>query len=142
MLFRSDGTLIQAWAGQKSFKPKAGGAASPPDDPGNATVDFHGERRTNATHVSTTDPDARLYKKAKGQEAKLSYLGHVLIDNRHGLVVNSRLTTATGRAEWEAGLAVVKDVPGRHRITVGGDRGFDDRGFVDSLRSLDRKSVV
>jgi len=134
--FSVDGTLIQAWAGQKSFMPKDGGAAPPPDDPGNPTVDFHGAKRTNATHASTTDPDARLYKKATGQEAKLCYLGHVLIENRHGLVVNSRLTTASGRAEWEAGFAMVKDVPGRHRITVGGDRGFDDAGFVDSLRSL------
>ena len=134
--FSVDGTLIQAWAGQKSFKPKDQDDDPSPDDPGNPDVNFRGEKRTNATHASTTDPDARLYKKGKGQEAKLGFLGHVLIENRHGLVVNSRLTTAGGRAEWEAGFAMVKDVPGRHRITVGGDRGFDDRGFVDSLRSL------
>ncbi len=134
--FSVDGTLIQAWAGQKSFKAKDGGDAPPPDDPGNPTVNFHGEKRTNATHASTTDPDARLYKKGKGQEAKLCYLGHVLIENRHGLVVSSRLTTAGGRAEWEAGFEMVRDLPGRHRVTVGGDKGYDDTGFVDSLRSL------
>jgi transposase len=135
--FSVDGTLIQAWAGQKSFKPKDGGPAAPPDDPGNATVDFRGEKRANTTHASTTDPDARLYKKATGQEAKLCFLGHVLIEHRNGLVVNSRLTTATGRAEWEAGVAMAKDLRGRHRVTVAGDRGYDDRGFVESLRSLD-----
>lgn len=134
--FSVDGTLIQAWAGQKSFKAKDGGNTPPPDDPGNPTVNFHGEKRTNATHASTTDPDARLYKKGKGQEARLCYLGHVLIENRHGLVVNSRLTTAGGRAEWEAGFEMVRDLPGRHRVTVGGDKGYDDAGFVDSLRSL------
>ena len=77
-----------------------------------------------------------MYKKATGQEAKLCFLGHVLIENRHGLVVNSRLTTASGRAEWEAGLAMTQDVGGRHRITIAGDRGYDDRGFVDRLRNL------
>lgn len=135
--FSVDGTLIQAWAGQKSFQPKDGTGRGPTDDdPGNPTVDFHGERRSNKTHASTTDPDARLFKKTKGAEAKLGYLGHVLIENRHGLVVNGRLTTASGRAEWEAGFAMVKEVPGRHRVTVGGDRGYDDAGYVDSLRSL------
>jgi transposase len=133
--FSVDGTLIQAWAGQKSFVRK-GTTPRPPDDPGNPTVDFHGEKRTNATHASVTDSDALLYKKAKGDAAKLAYLGHVLIENRHGLVVNSRVTRASGRAEWEAGFAMVRAVPGQHRITVGGDRGFDDAGFVDSLRSL------
>jgi len=96
--FSVDGTLIQAWAGQKSFVRK-GTMPPPPDDPGNPTVNFHGEKRSNATHASITDADALLFKKAKGHEAKLCYLGHVLIENRHGLVVNSRLTQATGRAE-------------------------------------------
>jgi transposase len=135
--FSVDGTLIQAWAGQKSFQRKEGTGHGPTDDdPGNPTVDFHGERRSNTTHASTTDPDARLFKKTKGGEAKLCYQGHVLIENRHGLVVNGRLTTASGRAEWEAGFAMVRDVPGDHPITVGADRGYDDAGFVDSLRSL------
>ena len=133
--FSVDGTLIQAWAGQKSFVRK-GTTPRPPDDPGNPTVDFHGEKRTNATHTSVTDSDALLYKKARGDAAKLAYLGHVLIENRHGLVVNSRVTRASGRAEWEAGFAMARAVPGKHRITVGGDRAFDDAGFVDSLRSL------
>src|SRR2546425_6951541 len=97
--FSVDGTLIQAWAGQKSFVRK-GTTPPPPDDPGNPTVNFHGEKRSNATHASITDSDALLYKKAKGHEAKLCYLGHVLIENRHGFVVNSRLTRATGRWEW------------------------------------------
>src|SRR4030095_5603778 len=102
-----DGTLIQAWAGQKSFVRK-GTAPPPPDDPGNPTVNFHGETRSNATHAAITDSDAPLFTKAKGDEAKLCYLGHVLIENRHGLVVNSRLTRATGRAEWEAAWAMAK----------------------------------
>lgn len=134
--FSVDGTLIQAWAGQKSFRPKDGTEPPSPDDPGNPTVDFHGAKRTNETHASTTDPDARLYKKAKGQEAKLCFLGHVLIENRNGLVVDGQLTTATGRAEREAAAAMVKRRPRRHRVTVAGDRGFDDRGFVESMRRL------
>ena len=107
--FTVDGTLIEAWAGQKSFKRKEGEPPSPPDDPGNPSIDFRGERRTNATHGSTTDPEARLYKKAKGQEAKLCYLGHVLMENRHGLVVETRVTQATGTAEREAALAHAVD---------------------------------
>jgi hypothetical protein len=130
-----DGTLIQAWAGQKSFQPK-GSTPPPPDDPGNPTVDFHGEKRANATHASITDSDALLYKKAKGHEAKLSYLGHVLIENRHGLVVNTRLTRATGRAEWDAAWAMARQIPGRRRATLGGDRGYDARDFVACLRTL------
>jgi hypothetical protein len=98
--FTVDGTLIEAWAWQKSFKLKeAEPPSQPPDDPGNPSIDFRGERRTNATHASTTHPEARLYKKAKGQEAKLSYLGHVLMENRHGLVVDTYVTQATGTAE-------------------------------------------
>ena len=90
----------------------------PPDDPGNPSVDFRGERRTNATHASTTDLEARLYKKASGQEAKLCFLGHVLMENRHGLVVNTRLTQATGTAEREAALALIRERSGRQRVTV------------------------
>jgi transposase len=97
--FTVDGTLIEAWAGQKSFKPRTGTPLPPADsDPGNPSVDFRGQKRTNDTHASTTDPDAQLYKKAKGQEAKLGFLGHVLMENRHGLVVETRLTKATGTA--------------------------------------------
>ncbi len=133
--FSVDGTLIQAWAGQKSFVRK-GTIPPPPDDPGNPTVNFHGEKRSNATHASITDSDALLFKKAKGHEAKLCYLGHVVIENRHGLVVNSRLTRATGRAEWEAAWAMAKEIPGRRRATLGADKHYDDRDFVECLRTL------
>ena len=133
--FSVDGTLIQAWAGQKSFVRK-GTTPPPPDDPGNPTVNFHGEKRSNATHASITDSDALLFKKATGHEAKLSYLGHVVIENRHGLVVNSRLTRATGRAEWEAAWAMAKQIPGRRRATLGADKHYDDRDFVTCVRTL------
>jgi transposase len=133
--FTVDGTLIEAWAGQKSFKKKTASPPAPPDDPGNPTVDFRGERRTNATHASTTDPDARLYKKATGQEAKLCFLGHVLMENHHGLVVNTRVTAATGTAEREAALALVDARPRRRRITVGGDKNYDTAEFVEALRT-------
>src|SRR5438132_13192225 len=133
--FSVDGTLIQAWAGQKSFVRK-GTTPPPPDDPGNPTVNFHGEKRSNATHASITDSDALLFKKATGHEAKLSYLGHVVIENRHGLVVNSRLARATGRAEGEDAWAMAKQIPGRRRATLGGDKHYDDRDFVGCLRTL------
>jgi transposase len=133
--FSVDGTLIQAWAGQKSFV-RTGTTPPPPDDPGNPTVNFHREKRSNATHASLTDSDALLFKKAKGHEAKLCYLGHVLIEHRHGLVVHSRLTRATGRAEWEAAWAMAKQIPGRHRVTVSGDKHYDARDFVACLRTL------
>ncbi len=110
--FTVDGTLIEAWASQKSFKKKSETAgAPPPDDPGNPTVDFRGEKRSNETHQSTTDPDARLYKKAQGQEAQLGYLGHALMENRNGLVVEPRLTLASGTAEREAALEMIKARP-------------------------------
>jgi transposase len=124
--FTVDGTLIEAWAGQKSFKRKeAESPTPPPDDPGNPSIDFRGERRTNTTHASTTDPEARLYKKAKGQEAKLAYLGHVLMENRHGLVVDTAVTQATGTAEREAALTMAETIPGRQRITMGADKNYD-----------------
>jgi hypothetical protein len=135
--FTVDGTLIEAWAGQKSFKKKGPPALpDPPDDPGNPSINFRGERRTNATHASTTDPEARLYKKAQGREAKLCYLGHVLMENRHGLVLDTRLTQATGTAEREAALAMAEEIPGQHRVTLGGDRNYDTQAFVSDLREL------
>jgi len=135
--FTVDGTLIEAWAGQKSFKLKTDAApVLPPDDPGNPSVDFRGERRTNATHASTTDPEARLYKKAAGQEAKLCFLGHVLMENRHGLVVNTRLTPATGTAERAAAVALLDARPTTRRITLGGDKNYDTHQFVQDLRAL------
>jgi transposase len=134
--FTVDGTLIEAWAGQKSFKPKAEPApVAPPDDPGNPSVDFRGERRTNATHASTTDPEARLYKKAAGQEAKLCFLGHVLMEHRHGLVVNATVTPATGTAEREAAIALLKSRSTTRRITLGGDKNYDTHQFVQDLRA-------
>jgi transposase len=132
--FTVDGTLIEAWASLESFRPKD---APPPEGGGrNPEVDFHGERRLNRTHTSTTDPEARLFKKAKGKEAKLCFMGHVLMENRHGLVVAPRLTQATGTAEREAAVALVEAVPGRQRITVGGDKAYDTQEFVQSLRAL------
>jgi len=134
--FTVDGTLIEAWASQKSFKKKSETAgAPPPDDPGNPTVNFRGEKRSNETHQSTTDPDARLYKKAQGQEAQLGYLGHALMENRNGLVVEPRLTLASGTAEREAALEMVKARPGAGRITVGADKTSDTANWVQQVRA-------
>ena len=132
--FTVDGTLLEAWAGQKSFRRKDQ-PPTPPDDPGNPTVNFHHERRSNATHQSTTDPDSRLFKKAKGHEAKLAYLGEVLMENRHGLVVDACVVPATGTGERDAAVSLIAGLPGP-RITVGGDKGYDTRGFVATLRAL------
>jgi transposase len=128
--FTVDGTLIEAWASLKSFRPKN---APPPEGGGgrNPEVNFHGEKRLNQTHASTTDPEARLFKKGKGKEAKLCFMGHVRMENRHGLVISPRLTVATGTAEREA-EAMVEGVPGLHRITVGGDKAYDTRGVRPS----------
>jgi transposase len=130
--FTVDGTLIEAWAGLKSFK-KKGAPSPPPDDPGNPTVNFHGERRSNATHASTTDPEARLMRKGSQHEAKLSYQGHVLMENRHGLVVDSCLTQASGIAERETALAMAMNLP--PGATLGADKGYDTAGFVAGLRA-------
>jgi len=134
--FTVDGTLIEAWAGHKSFKPKDGGGKGeqPPEDPGNPTVDFHGERRSNATHQSTTDPEARLARKGPGKEAKLSYAGHVLMENRNGLAVNGEVTQADGRAEPQAAIAMVEQIPGQHRVTLGADKGYDRKELVQEMR--------
>jgi transposase len=133
--FTVDGTLIEAWAGQKSFKKKQEASPKPPaDDAGNPSVDFRGEKRTNDTHESTTDRDARLFKKAQGQEAKLGYLGHLLAENRNGLAVNTRLTLATGRAEREAALAMAEEIPGVHHLTLGADKNYDTQAFVREIR--------
>ena len=131
--FTVDGTLIEAWAGLKSFK-KKGTEDPPPDDPGNPTVDFHGERRSNTTHASTTDPEARLARKGSGKEAKLAYQGHALMENRHGLVIDTCVTQAVGTAEREAAAAMATNL--RRGATVGADKGYDTRGFVAALRSL------
>ncbi len=133
--FTVDGTLIEAWAGLKSFRRKDA-APTPPDDPGNPTVNFHGERRSNATHASTTDPEAQLFRKGNAHEAKLSYQGHVLMENRHGLAVDGVLTAATGYAEREAAFAMIAGVAGGRRVTVGADKAYDTAAFVEGLRSL------
>ena len=132
--FTVDGTLLEAWASQKSFQRKDAPEGPPPEDPGNPTVDFHKEKRTNETHQSTTDPDARLARKGKGKEAKLSYAGHVLMENRNGLVVNVRLTQATGTAEREAAVEMVDDIPGPKQVTVGADKNYDAEAMVQQLR--------
>jgi IS5 family transposase len=136
--FTVDGTLIEAWAGQKSFQPRNQDhdPLNPPpaDRGGNPTVNWHKEKRSNATHESRTDPMARLYKKTRGAEARLGYLGHAVTENRHGLVVDVRLTQATGTAEREAALEMVGNKPLWKRVTLGGDRGYDTRGFVAATR--------
>jgi hypothetical protein len=132
--FTVDGTLIEAWAGHKSFKRKGDDQQTRPDDPGNPSVDFHGERRTNATHQSTTDPESRLARKGSGKEAKLCYAGHVQMDNRHGLVVNTRLTQASGNAEPAAALAMAAEIAGQGRVTLGADKGYDQKELVRALR--------
>jgi transposase len=131
--FTVDGTLLEAWASLKSFRAKDEGPTPPPDDPGNPTVNFHGEARRNDTHQSTTDPDARLARKGTGQEAKLAYAGPVLLDNRHGLVANVCVTAATGTAEREAALVLLAEAP--DAVTVGGDKGFDVPSFVAGVRA-------
>jgi transposase len=134
--FTVDGTLIEAWASLKSFKKKeAGQTTPPPEDPGNPTVDFHAEQRSNETHQSTTDPEARLYRKGPGKEAKLNYLGHVLMENRHGLAVQRELTPATGTAEREAAVALIAAQAPQGGVTLGGDKNYDTQGCVADLRA-------
>jgi transposase len=129
--FSVDGTLIQAWASMKSFRPKDG--PPPPSGGGNVEVDFRGQKRSNDTHQSTTDPECRLYKKAEGQESKLCYLGHALMDNRHGLAVDGCVTPATGTAEREAALDMVNAIKSEGQITLGADKGYDAAEFVTDL---------
>ena len=133
--FSVDGTMIEAWASIKSFKPKDG-SGEPPAVGRNSEVDFRGQPRSNETHASTTDPDARLYKKAAGQAAKLCHLGHVLMENGNGLVVAAAVTKATGTAEREAAIEMVGALEGSHRITVGGDKAYDTADFVADMREL------
>jgi transposase len=135
--FSVDGTLLEAWASDKSFQPKdGGGQAPPPDDPGNPTVNFRGQRRSNETHASTTDPEAKLARKGEGKESKLSYSGNLLVENRNGLIVNATAWEANGRAERDAALVMLEQVPGNGRITAGGDKGFDTRDFVAECRHM------
>jgi transposase len=135
--FSVDGTRIEAWASQKSFQRKDGSGAPPSDsDPGNPTVNFHGEKRSNETHESTTDPEARLARKSGGHEAKLSYCGNVLIENRNGFVVDAELLQANGTAERDAALLMLERVPGVERVTVGADKGYDSKEFVSETRQM------
>ena len=134
--FTVDGTLLEAWASHKSFRPKDH-SSEPPDDPKNPTVNFHGETRRNDTHHSTTDPDARLYKKAGGREAKLGYLGHLLTENRHGLIVDTAITAATGTGERDAAIMMLGELPlTTRRVTVGADKLYDTRAWVTAVRQM------
>jgi transposase len=133
--FSVDGTLIEAWASMKSFRSK-NGSDFPPDGGRNSARNFRREKRSNETHASTTDPDAKLYRKGDGQESRLCYMGHVLMENRHGLAVAANITQATGTAERQTALDLIDSHrPGRRRITVGADKGFDVEGFVHDLRT-------
>jgi transposase len=135
--FTVDGTLIEAWAGHKSFVPRRKSKGDDPPGNGgsrNPTVDFHGRERTNETHWSITDKAARMFRKGLGKEAKLVYMGHVLMENRHGLIVNTRVTQATGYAEREAAVAMVDEIPGAQRATLAADKGYDAADFVARLR--------
>jgi transposase len=134
--FTVDGTLLEAWASLKSFCPKDGSRNPQAGGEKNPEVDFHGEKRTNDTHQSTTDPEALLAKKGKGKEARLSFMGHILMENRNGLVVDVALTQATGTAEREAALEMLGEIPSKRRITVGGDKNYDTKEFVTECRSM------
>ena len=134
--FTVDGTLLEACASLKSFQNRDGEPSTPPEDPGNLTVDFHGETRRNDTHVSRTDPDALLARKGAGKEAKLSYSGHVLMENRNGLIADVEVLHATGTAERDAALLMLEALPGDHPVTVGADKGYDTKDFVEEARNV------
>jgi transposase len=134
--FTVDGTLLEAWASLKSFRPRDGSGNPPAGGEKNPEVDFHGEKRTNDTHQSTTDPKAMLARKGRGKEARLCFMGHVLMENRNGLVVDVAMTQATGTAERKAALEMLGKIPGKRRITVGGDKNYDTKDFVRSCRSM------
>ncbi len=134
--FSVDGTLIEAWASQKSFQRKDQAGTAPPDDPGNPTVNFHGEERRNDTHASKTDPEARLARKSSGHESKLAYCGNLLIENRNGLVVDTELIECSGTAERDAALQMAERIDGAGRVTLAADKGYDTRGLVSEMRAL------
>jgi transposase len=134
--FTVDGTLLEACASLKSFQKKGAAKHDDPDDPGNPSVNFHGEQRSNETHESSTDPDAQLARKGRGKEAKLSYCGNLLIENGNGLIANAELVQATGTAERHAALLLIEQIPGEQRVTVGADKGYDTREFVAECRRM------
>src|SRR5215203_3627668 len=131
--FSVDGTLVDAWASMKSFRPKDG-SGEPPSAGRNGERDFRKEKRSNETHASTTDPDARLYRKADGRESRLCFMGHVLMENRNGLAVDAALTRATGTAEREAALSMLDRRPRGGRVKLGADKAYDVSAFVQDLR--------
>jgi len=134
--FTVDGTLLEAWASAKSFEPKDKKQGPSPDDPGNPTVNFRGEKRSNETHESKTDPEARLARKGEGKESKLSYSGNLLVENRNGLIVDAEVFQANGTAERDAALIMLEQIPGTQPVTVGGDKAFDTRDFVNECRHM------
>src|SRR5260221_11413331 len=134
--FTVDGSLLEAWASAKRFQPQNKKSSPPPDDPGNPTLDYRGEKRSNETHESKSDPEAQLARKGAGKEAKLSYSGNLLVENRNGLIVDSRVWEATGTAERYAALEMLQELPGSGRVTVGGDKGFDTADFVRGCRNI------
>jgi transposase len=136
--FSVDGTLLEAWASQKSFKPKDGSDGNDPNQGGgrNAEADFHGQKRTNETHASVTDPDARLARKGAGKEGRLCYAGHLIIENRNGLVVGTLVNEAMGNAERDGADALVSDIAGSHRITIGADKGYDRADMLARMRVM------
>lgn len=133
--FSVDGTLIEAWASMKSFRPKDG-SGEPPGPGRNSERDFRGEKRSNETHASSTDPDARLFRKSAGQSSTLCHMGHVLMENRNGLVVDTQTTLATGTAEREAATGMVENLPAGQRVTLGADKAYDTQDFVAAMRRL------
>src|SRR5438445_12715551 len=130
-----DGTLLEAWASVKSYQRKDAKNAIPPDDPGDATLDFHGEKRSNQTHASKTDPDAKMARKGKGKEAKLSYNGNLLVENRHGLIVNTEVFEGNGTAERDAALVMLEQITGTKKDNVGGDKAYDTADSVAECRN-------
>lgn len=134
--FTVDGTLLEASASIKSFKPKDRPSDDPPNDDHNQGVDFHGEKRSNSTHESTTDPDSRLFRKGKNQEAKLRFMGHLLTENRNGFIVESEVTQAGTSQEWDAGLNMLAQQSQRSGQTIGADKGYDTLDFVEGCREF------
>jgi transposase len=134
--FTVDGTLLEAWAGVKSFQRKDDKHPPSADDPGNPSVNFHGEKRSNQMHASKTDPEAKMARKGEGKEAKLSYSGNLLVENRNGLIVNAMAWEANGTAERDTALLMLEQIPGTKRVTVGGDKGFDTADFISECRHL------
>jgi transposase len=129
--FSVDGTLIEAWASHQSFRPK-----DEDERPPDGGADFRGQKRSNETHASTTDPESRLSRKGAGKEAKLSYRGNILVENRHGMIVNTQVDVVTGDGETTAALSMLEELPGNHRVTVGADKGYDNQDFVECAREL------